>query len=157
MNRKTATLIRDFPKLALYQLAKSLRVACRREMPLPKTQQDLANFVDHALVHEIRAGFEHRFITLLFVTSGERVFCRRYTYGEPSWHSAFLSDSKGQIKLDKTIVNIDAIVPPDLEDITPAVDAAYEEKLKKLGASFMLSGAIEPRAHASTLELLLSE
>ncbi len=84
-------------------------------------------------------------------------FCRRYSYGEPSWHSAFRSDSSGQIKLDKTIVNIDGRIPRDLEEIKSAVDEAYDHKLKNLGARFMLNGAIEPRAQQSTMELTLSK
>ena len=83
------------------------------------------------------------------------MFCRRYTYGEPSWHSAFLVDPTGQIKLDKTIVTIIAQQPEDMESIVPAVNQAYADKLKKLGARFMLAGAVEPRAEESKMELIL--
>lgn len=115
----------------------------------------MADQVNTALRHEIRAGYTHRFINLMFVTVGERVFCRRYTYSEPSWHSAFRADPAGQIKLDKTVVNIEARIPEDFDEIVPAIDQAYAESLKKLGASFMLAGAVEPRAQESTLELKL--
>ncbi|MDE2751567.1 MAG: hypothetical protein OXI83_03220, partial [Gemmatimonadota bacterium] len=105
-------------------------------MPHPKTQRELADLVDNSLKHEIRAGYTHRFITLMFVTVGERVFCRRYTYGEPSWHSVFQTDPAGQVTLDKTVVNIEARVPQDLVEIVPDVDQAYADALKKLGASY---------------------
>ena len=121
----------------------------------PTTQQQLADLVNHSVRHEIRAGYTHRFITLLFVTVNERVFCRRYTYREPSWYSAFAKDPAGQVKLDKTVVDIIGRIPPDLDSINPQVNKAYEAKLKQLGASYMLDGAIEPRAQASTFELLL--
>lgn len=126
-------------------------------MPHPNTQRELADLVDNSLKHEIRAGYTHRFITLMFVTVGERVFCRRYTYGEPSWHSVFQTDPAGQVKLDKTIVNIEARVPRDLDEIVPDVDQAYADALKKLGASYMLAGATEPRARLSTMEIRLAE
>ena len=129
----------------------------RSPMPHPKTQRELADLVDNSLKHEIRAGFTHRFITLMFVTVSDRVFCRRYTYGEPSWHSAFRTDPAGQIKLDKTVVNIEARVPQDLDEIGPDVDRAYADALKKLGASYMLAGATEPRARESTMEVRLAE
>lgn len=68
----------------------------------------------------------------------------------------FLSDPAGQIKLDKTIVNINAQPPEDMEDIIPEIDKAYADKLKDLGARFLLKGAVEPRAQESTMELLLT-
>ena len=148
-------LLTDLPKLFASQAMRPLRLAMRRAAPRPETQQEMANLVNNSLKHEIRAGYAHRFIPILFVTVGDRVFVRRYSYGEPSWHSAFRADPPGQIKLDKTIVNIEGRVPEDLEAIVPAVDRAYANKLKKLGARFMLSGAIEPRAQQSTMELVL--
>ena len=122
----------------------------------PQTQQELAELVNYALGHKIRQGYSHRFITLLFVTVGERVFCRRYSYNEPSWYSAFADEPEGQLQLDKTIVNIKGAVPDDLDEINSEVNKAYEAKLKKLGASYMLDGATEPRALASTFELVLN-
>lgn len=92
----------------------------------------------------------------MFVTVGERVFCRRYSYGEPSWHTVFQANPEGQIKLDKTVVNIEAGVPADLSDILPAVNQAYADTLKQFGARFLLKGAVEPRAQQSTMELTLS-
>lgn len=146
----------DVPKMIAMQAVKPLRLMLREPLDYPNTQGELAALVDNALAHEIRAGFTHRFITLLFVTVGERVFCRRYQYTEPSWHSVFRANPAGQIRLDKTVVNITAQVPDDLSDILPAIDASYAAKLKQLGARFLLEGAVEPRAQESTLELMLA-
>lgn len=152
---KLSNYLIGLPKLGLTQVIKPLRVAMRKPQTMPQNQQQFADLVNHALVHEIRAGYHHRFITLLFVTVGERVFCRRYTYSEPSWYSVFIQDPKGQVKLDKTIVNIKAQVPEDMENVVAHVDYAYAEKLAQLGAGFMLEGAIDSRAQASTIELFL--
>lgn len=149
-------LLFELPKLLAGQAVKPLRLACRRTEKQPGSQAQFAALVRHALRHEIRAGFEHRFITLLFVTVQERVFCRRYAYGEPSWHSVFLADARGQVKLDKTIVGIEARIPDDLGEILPSIDAAYEAKLKQFGARFMLAGAVAPQAQQSTLEIFLA-
>ena len=147
----------DFPRLLFLQAVRPLRLAFRKPLPHPATQAEMAELVETSLRHEIRAGYTHSFITLMFVTVDERVFCRRYSYGEPSWHSVFKSKPEGQIKLDNTVVNIDAHLPADLDDILPAVDQAYAEKLKQLGARFMIPGAVESRAQQSTLELTISD
>lgn len=146
----------ELPRMLLGQSLRPIRLALRSPTPHPKTQGELADLVRSSLTHEIRAGFSHRFITILFVTVGQRVFCRRYTYGDPSWRSVFLANPAGQITLDKTVVNIEARVPQDLDDIIPAIDQAYAATLKQLGASFMLAGAIESRAQESTMELTLA-
>ena len=78
-----------------------IKLVFRRRVMKPETQQQLADLVDHAVQHEIRAGYTHRFITILFVTVNDRVFCRRYSYTEPSWFSAFAKNPAGQLKLDK--------------------------------------------------------
>lgn len=77
-------LATDFPKLMARQVIQPLRLALRGSLEHPKTQQEMADLVNGALTHEIRVGYAHRFITLLFVTVGDRIFCRRYSYGEPS-------------------------------------------------------------------------
>ena len=126
-------------------------------MPHPKTRRGLADQVDDSLKHETRAGYTHRFITLMFVTAGERVFCRRHTWGEPSWRSVFQADPAGQVRLDKAVADVEARVPQDLDEIVPDVDQACADALKKLGAGYMLAGATEPRAQESTMEVRLAE
>ena len=150
-------MVIDLPKLSALQTIQPLRLAIRKTAPYPDTVQEMADLVNASLKHEIRAGFTHRFIRLMFVTVGDRIFARRYTYGEPSWHSAFRAAPPGQIKLDKTIINIEGRVPDDMNDIIPQVDQAYADSLKKIGARFLLPGAIEPRAQQSTIELTLSK
>ena len=154
---KLVTTLVDIPRLVVRQGGQPVRLAFRKPQPYPDSQQRLAALVDHALTNQIRAGYTHRFIDLMFVTVGDRVFCRRYQYNEPSWHSMFLKDPRGQIKLDKTIINIEARAPDDLGDVVPDIDAAYASKLKMLGARFLLDGAIDRRAQESTLELILAD
>lgn len=150
-------VLSGIPRLIVGQALHPLRRALRGPLAQPETQTDLADLVNQTRIHEIRAGYTHRFIRLMFVTVDDRVFCRRYQYGEPSWHGVFLSDPGGQVRLDGTEANINAAVPQDMDAIIPAVDQAYADALRKLGASFMLAGAVEQRAQQSTLEISLSK
>ena len=119
------------------------------------TQQQLAHLVNQTGSHQIRAGDKHRFIASSFVTVGDRIFCRRYGFGEPSWYSAFADDSEGQIRLDRTYVDIYGAVPADLETINTEVNQAYFDKLERLGANSWRSWVQDPKVMASTLEITL--
>ncbi len=116
--------------------------------------QEVIELVNQTRHHQIRQGHTHRFIDLMFVTVGERVFCRRYTYSEPSWRSAFIENSIGQIKLGSEVVDVDGVIPHDLGEVNPLVNKAYEVALKKYGASYLLDGAIDNRAQESTMEMI---
>lgn len=118
------------------------------------TKQEVADLVNHSMHHQIRQGHTHRFIDLMFVAVDERIFCRRYTYSEPSWRTAFIQDQAGQIKLDRTIVNVQGIIPEDLDEINTLVDQAYADALEQRGASYLLPGATDSRALASTMEMI---
>jgi hypothetical protein len=150
-------MVSGIPKLIVGTAIHPLLRALRSPLKPPETQTELADLVNQTRIHEIRAGYTHRFIRLMFVTVDDRVFCRRYQYKEPSWHSVFLSDPGGQIRLDGVAANINAAAPQDMDDVIPAVDQAYADALKKLGASYMLPGAVEKRAQDSTLEIFFPD
>ena len=118
-------------------------------------QQQLAAAVNQTDHHQIRAGSKHRFIATSFVTVDERIFCRRYGFGEPSWYSAFAANSEGQIKLGNRVADIHGAVPADLEAINAEVNQAYFDKLERLGANSWRSWVQDPQVMASTLEIKL--
>lgn len=153
----TLQIILGLPRLLWNYATNPLKRALFNAAPTPDTQAELARLVERTFHHEIRAGYEHHFIRLMFVTVGDRIFCRQYQFGENSWRDVFLKDSRGQVRLDNTVANIDAKEPIDYEAIIPEVDRAYRRNLKKIGASFMISGALEPRAQSSTMEAFLSD
>lgn len=143
------------PKLLWNYATNPIKRALFKAAPAPSTQVELARLVEKTFHHEIRAGYEHRFIRLMFVTVGDRVFCRQYQFGARSWRDVFLSNPEGQVRLDGTVANINAHDPKDYDQIIPAVDQAYADALRRIGAGFLLSGSIEPRAQRSTMEISL--
>lgn len=149
-------ILTGIPKLIVGQTLHPLRRTLRGSISSPETQSELADLVNRTRKHEIRAGYTHRFITLMFVTVGGRVFCRQYQFSQRSWRSVFLDNPEGQVRLYNTVINIDARVPQDFEDIIPAVDKAYADTLRKIGASFMLSGAVTAQAQESTMEIFFA-
>lgn len=152
----TLQTIVQVPKLIWAYAANSVKRALTKAAPPPATQAELARLVERTFHHEIRAGYEHRFIRLMFVTVGERVFCRQYQFSQRSWRDVFLANPEGQVRLDNTVANIDAFEPQDYDQIIPAVDRAYADTLRKIGASFLLEGAVTPRAQRSTMEITLA-
>ncbi|MEW2915526.1 hypothetical protein AB1A64_00495 [Ruegeria sp. ANG10] len=152
----TLQVILGLPKLLWNYATNPLKRALFKAAPTPSTQTDLVRLVEKTFHHEIRAGYEHRFIRLMFVTVENRVFCRQYQFSQRSWRDVFPSNPEGQVRLDNTIANINARKPKDYDQIIPAVDQAYAEALRKIGASFLLMGSIEPRAQKSTMEITLA-
>lgn len=152
----TRQIILGLPKLLCHYASNPLKRALFKAAPTPDTQAGLASLVETTFHHEIRAGFEHRFIRLMFVTVEDRVFCRQYQFSQRSWRDVFLSNPEGQVRLDNTIANINAREPVDYDQIIAAVDQAYADALRKIGASFLLTGSLEPRAQKSTMEITLA-
>ena len=107
-------MVSGIPKLIIGTAIHPLLRILRGPMQQPDTQSELVN---QTRIHEIRAGYTHRFIRLIFVTVDDRVFCRRYQYSEPSWHSVFLSNPGGQIRLEGIVRGNSLIV----DDSRPTV------------------------------------
>lgn len=152
----TLQVIFGLPRFLGNYATNPIKRAILKAAPVPNTQTELARLVEKTFHHEIRAGFEHRLIRLMFVTVDDRVFCRQYQFGARSWRDVFLSNPEGQVRLDDTAATITAHEPKDYHQIIPAVDQAYVDALRKIGAGFLLTGSVEPRAQESTMEIKLA-
>ena len=75
MTSNLSNIAIDLPKLLIRQAIQPLRLALRKSTTLPDTQQELAELVNHSLKHQIRAGFTHRFIDILFYLSRWIIVC----------------------------------------------------------------------------------
>ncbi|PWJ44372.1 DUF2255 family protein [Sediminitomix flava] len=92
------------------------------------TKDEILKLVDETKTPQIRAGETHSFNDIWMVVVDGRIFCRQYSFSERSWYSSFLSDSKGAIKCDDKIIEVNGIIPKDLDEINEEVNKAYIEK-----------------------------
>lgn len=115
--------------------------------------QELEKLVKGRKVHQIRAGKTHRFVDITIVSTEGRFFVRQYKFGKKSWYDAFLNNSEGAIKIGDTIVEIDGVVPSDLEEINPKVNKAYFKLLWILYPLMRLTYN-RKKHESSTLELI---
>ncbi|MHC9087560.1 hypothetical protein ACXIHB_02485 [Tenacibaculum sp. IMCC1] len=114
--------------------------------------QELETLVKGQKVHQIKCG-NHRFIDITIVAIEGRFFVRQYKFGKRSWYHAFLKHPEGTMKTGNTVVDIDGVIPTDLEEINPKVNKAY---LKLLGLIYpVMRLTFDTKKHeASTLELI---
>lgn len=114
---------------------------------------EITKRVNAKWVHQIRAGFKHKFIDISIVEAEGRFFVRQYRFGKRSWYHAFLKNQEGEIKIDDLIIPIHGIVPEDLERINPKVNKAF---YKKMGIVYWITGLTysKKQHEASTLELI---
>lgn len=116
------------------------------------TIQELERLVQGQKVHQIRCG-DHRFIDITIVATEGRFFVRQYKFGKKSWYDAFLQYSGGAMKIGDFIIEIDGVVPSDLDDINPKVNKAYRKLLGLVYPAMRLTYNTQ-KHEASTLELI---
>ncbi len=116
------------------------------------TIQEIEKLVQGRKVHQIRCG-NHRFIDITIVTTDSRFFVRQYKFGKKSWYHAFLQNSDGQMKIGGTVIDIDGVVPKDLDTINPKVNKAYKKLLGLIYPAMRLTYNTQ-KHEASTLELI---
>ncbi|MEX0275337.1 MAG: hypothetical protein AB3N16_13260 [Flavobacteriaceae bacterium] len=117
------------------------------------TIQELEKLVQSKKVHQIRAGRTHRFIDITIVSTESRFFVRQYKFGKKSWYDAFLKNPDGQMKIGDTIIDIDGIVPENLDEVNLKVNKAYFKLLWILHPLMRLTYN-RKKHEASTIELI---
>lgn len=116
------------------------------------TIKDLEKLVQSKKVSQIRCG-DHRFIDITIVATEGRFFVRQYKFGKRSWYDAFLEHPEGAMKVGDVIVDIDGVVPKDLDEVNPKVNKAYKKLLGLMYPAMRLT--YDTKKHeASTLELI---
>lgn len=114
--------------------------------------KELEKLVQGQKVHQIRCG-DHRFIDITIAATEGRFFVRQYKFGKRSWYHAFLDNSEGQMKIGDVVVDIDGVVPSDLDEVNPKVNKAFRKLLGLIYPTMRLS--FDTKKHeASTLELV---
>lgn len=116
------------------------------------TIHELEQQVMASKVHQIRCG-NHRFIDITIVATEGRFFVRQYKFGKKSWRDAFLVHPDGAMKISDDIIDIQGIVPADLEQINPQVNKAYRTLLWLMYPAMRLTFDTD-KHEASTMELI---
>ena len=62
------------------------------------------------------------------VVVDDRIFARSYQLSERSWYTALLNGDTGDIKCLKEIVPVKGLKPEDIDNVTAAINKAYEKK-----------------------------
>lgn len=115
--------------------------------------KDIEKKVKRQKVHQIRAGRKHCFVDITIVSTEGRFFVRQYKFGQKSWYDAFLKDADGQMKIGDIVIDIDGVVPSDLESINPKINKAYKKLLGLIYPAMRLTYNTK-KHEASTIELV---
>ena len=102
----------------------------------------------------IRSG-EHRFILIWVVVVERRVIVRSWNDKAAGWYRAFLSESRGHVKLNDEEVPIRAI-PLRSARLNDTADDAYAAKYTTKANLKYVQGFRTAARKATTLELVLS-
>lgn len=116
------------------------------------TLEQLEKLVKGQKVHQIRCG-DHRFIDITIVSTEGRFFVRQYKFGKRSWYHAFLDNPDGQMKIGNNVVDIQGVVPEDLNEINSKVNKAYRKLLGMIYPAMRLTYDTD-KHEQSTLELI---
>ncbi|BAP31497.1 uncharacterized protein CHSO_2460 [Chryseobacterium sp. StRB126] len=106
----------------------------------------------------IKAGSERpEFLEIWMVVAQNRVFARSWGLAEKSWYNTFLECSEGQIKCGKTIYNIKAVIPEDLNQLTDDINQTYLTKYNSEHNRKYAIGIIEDQHVEKTMEFIIGE
>jgi hypothetical protein len=88
------------------------------------------------------------------VAVGDRLFARSWGLSERSWYSTFLAGAHGYIEREGRRITVRGRIPPDLDAISPLIDAEYLRKYDS-GENSKYAHGILGRDHVQrTLEFL---
>lgn len=125
--------------------------------PSARFTDDVLSLLGKSKGLRIRAGNgTHRFIGIWFVIVEHRVFVRSWSIKPDGWYRAFLSDSRGAIKVGKSEIAVRA-VPIRGKTLRDSVDAAYLERYNMPGALKYAKDLCQAESRATTTELIPAE
>jgi len=107
-------------------------------------------------VSSVRVGKDRtRFTGIWMVEIGGRIFGCSYYGAERSWYTAFLDGNDGDIKCGKEVVPVKGVKPADINNITEAINTAYEKKyLVRESNKKWIEGFREPERVARIMEFI---
>ncbi len=115
----------------------------------------LLSLLDASPALRIRAGADHRFLSIWVVVAKGRVFVRPWNDNPGGWRRAFLDVPEGAILLAAAKREIPIRARPARgERLFDAVDAAYAAKSATKGAQKWVRGLVTAKRRKTTMELL---
>ena len=133
-------------------------IECRCD-PLQKEPglftDDLIAAVNRSSLVRVRAGDDRPEPLEIWVVSvGNRLFARSWGLSERSWYTTFLTGTAGSLECGGLRVRVVGRRPPDLEVITPLIDAEYLRKYDRGENSGYAHGILRPDHVERTLEFM---
>jgi hypothetical protein len=103
----------------------------------------------------LKAGNERdTFLNIWMVVVNNRIFARSWGLAERGWYNTFLQNPEGSIKCGEKIIQIKAIVPGDIKELTESINKAYLDKYDFGENSFYANGIIKPQHIERTMEFI---
>lgn len=116
---------------------------------------DLVAAVNRSSLVRVRAGDARPDPLEIWVVSvGNRLFARSWGLSERSWYTTFLAGAEGSLECGGLRVRVVGRRPPDMEAITPLIDAEYLRKYDRGENSSYAHAILRPDHVQRTLEFL---
>lgn len=116
---------------------------------------DLVAAVNRSSLVRVRAGDARpESLEIWVVSVGSRLFARSWGLSERSWYTTFLAGAQGSLECSGQRVRVVGRRPPDLELVTPLIDAEYLRKYDRGENSSYAHGILQLDHVQRTLEFL---
>jgi hypothetical protein len=93
---------------------------------------DIIKLIDEGGIFQIRSKSHPNYVGISIISVNGRIFARAGRIGENSWYECVLKDQKGEIKINKQIFQVKALVPKDIKKMTPKINTLYNKKYPSL-------------------------
>lgn len=121
-------------------------------------KEEVLQYIRTHNIIEIKAGEERTtFLEIWMVIVNDRVFARSWGLAEKSWYHTFLKDPNGQIRCGEKIINIKALIPEDIKELTAEINTAYLTKYNTPRNLKYSKGIIQEKHVEKTMEFIISD
>jgi hypothetical protein len=120
------------------------------------SQAQAIHYIQHHSLTGIKAGQERpHFLDIWMVVVEGRIFARSWGLSANSWYHTFLKHPQGAIRCGEQEFAIEARVPSDLEQLTPAINQAYLSKYNSEHNRSYAQGIVQAPHTAHTMEFIV--
>ena len=123
---------------------------------MKKFSEKFLKCINETQITSLRAGKDRsKFTGIWMVEVDGRIFGRSYSLSERSWYTTFLNGDEGDLKCGKEIIPVKGVKPADIDNITEAINKAYEKKyLVKAYNKKWVDGLCKTESVARTMEFI---